>query len=124
MAVTVVTPTVLVLDTASATLADSTGTVATTPATGWTIDVGGYKSDKILLKFLADATGDSVYINYGDNPPAARAGLGKITVTLAASEVKYIVCETARVMQSDGLITAYCADAGTMAWCFIMPLSV
>lgn len=122
MAVTVVTPEVLTLDTRSSDLPDASGTVATTPADGWTIDVTGYKANRILLKFLADASGDTVVINAGDYPPAARQGLGDISVVLAASDVRFIVVEAARVMQDDGLITAYCADAGTMAWCIILPL--
>jgi len=111
-----------VLETATVTQADSTGTVATTPATGWVIaDISAYQGHQILLKFLADATGDTVVINAGDNPPAVRAGLGSLSIVLAASEVMYVVIETARHMQSDGTITAYCADAGTMCWCYILP---
>jgi len=124
MAVTTLTPIALALDTASADLPDASGTVAATPADGWSCDVTGYKANRILFKFLADATGDTVYINAGDYPPAARQGLGAISVVLAASDVRFIVVEAARVMQSDGTITAYCADAGTMAWCFILPLAV
>lgn len=123
MAVTNVTPVVLVLDTPSASTTDAAGgAVAATPADGWDVDVHAYKSNRILLKFFGDASGDTAYITAGDNPPAPRAGLGNITVTLAANEVKYVAVETARVMQSDGKIHAYCADAGTRLTCFILPL--
>jgi len=124
MAVTTITPEVLTLDTRSSDLPDASGVVATTPADGWDIDVTGYKANRILLKFLADASGDTVYVDSGDYPPAARAGLGDVSVVLAASDVRFICVEAARVMQSDGKIHAYCADAGTMCWCFILPLAV
>jgi len=128
MAVTVVTPEVLTMDTRSADLPDASGTVATTPTDGWTIDVTGYHANQILLKFLADASGDTVTILAGDYPPAARQGLGNISIVLAASDVRYVPVESARVMQSDstyaGKIRATCVDAGTMCWAMILPLTV
>ena len=128
MAVTVITPEVLTLDTRSSDLPDASGTVAPTPTDGWTIDVTGYKANRVLLKFLADGTGDTVTILAGDYPPAARQGLGNISIVLAASDVRYVVVESARVMQSDstyaGMIRATCVDAGTMCWAMILPADV
>ena len=124
MAATTLTPIVLTMDTVSADLPDASGTVAATPADGWTCDVTGYKANRILFKLLADASGDTVVFNAGDYPPAARKGLGSLSIVLAANDVKFVCVEAARFMQSDGTITAYCADAGTMAWCFILPLAV
>jgi hypothetical protein len=124
MATTAITPLALVLATATVTQADSTGVVATTPAHGWVIaDISAYQGHQILLKFLADSSGDTVVIAAGDNPPAVRAGLGTLSVVLAASEVKYVVIEPSRHMQNDGTITAVCVDAGTMCWCYILPKS-
>jgi hypothetical protein len=114
----------MVVEVATVTQADATGVVATTPATGWVIaDISAYQGHQILLKFLADGSGDTVVIRAGDNPPAVRAGLGTLSVVLATSEVKYVVIEPSRHMQDDGTITAYCADAGTMCWCYILPKS-
>jgi hypothetical protein len=122
MAVTVITPEVLTLATRSADLPDASGVVATTPADGWDIaDISAYHATQILLKFLADASGDTVYITAGDNPPAVLAGLGSLAIVLAASDVRYVVVETARHMQDNGKIHAYCADAGTMCWAMILP---
>lgn len=122
MAVTAITPEVLVLATRSSDLPDASGVVATTPAHGWDIaDISGYHATQILLKFLADASGDTVVITAGDNPPAIRAGVGDLSIVLAASDVRYVVIETSRHMQSDGKIHAYCADAGTMCWAMIIP---
>lgn len=124
MATTAITPEVLTLATRSSNLPDASGVVATTPADGWVIaDISAYQGHQILLKFLADATGDTVVINAGDNPPAVRAGLGALSVVLAASDVRYVVIEPSRHMQNDGTITAYCADAGTMCWAMILPKS-
>jgi hypothetical protein len=124
MSVTTLTPITMTLDTVGDDLPDASGTVATTPSDGWSCDVTGYKANRILFKFLADPTGDTVVINAGDYPPAARSGLGSLSLVLAANDVRHIVIEAARFMQNDGTITAYCADAGTMAWCFILPLNV
>jgi len=128
MAITVCTPEVLTLDTESADLPDASGTVATTPATGWSIDVSGYKANRVLLKFLANGTGDTVTIVAGDYPPAARQGLGALSIVLAASDVKFICVESARFMQSDstyaGKLLATCTDAGTMIWAFILPADI
>lgn len=124
MAVTVIVPTVLAINTASASLTDAAGgQVATTPAHGWDLAASAYHADHILLKFFADAAGETaVVITAGDNPPAIRAGGGDLTITLTADLVKYIVVETSRFMQNDGTIHAYCTDAGTRMSAFILPV--
>jgi hypothetical protein len=126
MAVSTVTPIVLVLDTGSADTTDAAGgTAAATAADGWSVDLTGYKANRILLKFFADGSGESViHVDAGDNPPAARAGLGNLDITLTANQVRYIALEAARFMQSDGTLTANCHDTGTRMTCFILPLAV
>lgn len=126
MAASTVTPIALTLDTASTSTTDAAGgTANATPGDGWTCDITGYKANRLLLKFFADASGESaVTISAGDYPPAARAGLGDISVTLTANQVKYICVEAARVMQSDGTILADSVDAGTRMTVFVLPLGV
>ena len=129
MATTAITPTTLVLNTASADILDADGTVATTPADGWVIAAGGLGGDRLLLKFLANGSGDTVTFVQGDRPPSQRAELGAtgtdmptgLDITLAASDVRYIVVEASRFLQDDGSIHAICVDAGTSCKAFILP---
>jgi hypothetical protein len=117
----------MVLNTASATLADSTGVAATTPSDGWVIamaagDLGGKGTpESLLIKMVADSDGDTVTFAAGAKPPSERNALGALAVTLTASQVKYIVLEGARFTKSDGTILATCTDTGTKLAAFGMP---
>ena len=118
MSVTTVTVTKLAINTASADLDDASGVVATTPADGWSITPaanGLVPADpsRLLLKFVADASGDTVTIKAGARPPSELADLGDLAITLAASDVKYIWLEYGRFAKADGSILAVCTDAGT-----------
>jgi hypothetical protein len=121
MATTAITPTALTLNTATSDTDDAAGTVATTPGDGWAITISG-PAERYLLKFVADGSGDTVVITAGDSPPAILAGLGNLSITLAASDVKYIVVEGARFMQNNGTIVATCGDTGTKCYAWKMPL--
>jgi hypothetical protein len=122
MAETAITPTDLALNVESADILDAGGTAANTPTDGWSIPLGvGYTSDQLLLKFLADASGDTVTVVAGANPPAKLAGLGNLSIVLAASDVRYIVVDGARFLRADGTILATCVDAGTTCKAFRMP---
>lgn len=125
MAETAISLTQLVLNTASADIDDAAGTVAATPADGWAIDVGASQTpEKVILKFVADGSGDTVVLVAGDNPPAKRAGLGNLSITLAANDVKYIAVEGARFLHDDNKIRATCADAGTKCNAFALPAGI
>lgn len=121
MATTAITPTTLVLNTMSADILDADGVAADTVGDGWAIAAGGLNGDRLLLKFLADGTGDTVTIKAGDRPPSQRADLGDLALVLAASDVRYICVEASRFLQSDGTITAICTDTGTTCKAFILP---
>lgn len=121
MATTAIALTALTLNTMSADILDADGTVATTPADGWVIAAAGNPGSRLLLKFLADATGDTVTILAGDRPPSQRAGLGNLAIVLAASDVRYICVEASRFLQDDGSIHATCTDAGTSCIAFLLP---
>jgi hypothetical protein len=121
MATTAITPTPLVIDTASADIVDGDGTVATTPADGWVIAAPVGPDVDVILKFLADASGDTVTVVAGDRPPSQRSGLGNLSITLAANDVKYVMVEKSRFLQDDGTILATCTDAGTTCYAFTIP---
>lgn len=121
MAETAVTVTVLSINTASADLDDASGVVATTPADGWSITPKGSGTNQIvpadpsrlLLKFAADASGDTVVIQSGVRPPSLQADEGDLSITLAANDVKYVWVEYGRFARANGSILATCGDAGT-----------
>ena len=119
MAETTLTPTQLVLNTASADIVDGDGTLAGTLADGWSVAASG--KSMLLLKFLDDGSGATVTVKAGDRPPSHREGLGDLTITLAASDVKYVVVEQARFLRNDGTIHIVSSDAGTEASAFLMP---
>lgn len=97
------------------------GIVATTPSDGWSIPV---TKNALMFRLLADASGDTVTFKAGTNPPAMRAGLGDLAITLAADDVKFVAVETARFMRADGTILAVCTDAGTTLQAIMLPPGV
>ena len=122
MATTAISSNALALNTRSGDLV-ALGTVAGTPADGWVI-TPGTKVRALLLVFEADGTGDTVTITAGDNPPSLLANAGALSVVLAASDVRAIIIETARFMQSDGTIVATCVDAGTRCYAYKLPAGI
>lgn len=123
MAVTVVTPTTLVLNTFSATLTDAAGCIVPTSATdGWTVDVGAKGVvEKLILKFVTAAGGDTFTIVKATLPPGLQSPLGNITKTGTNGQVFYIVCEGQRVGSAAGVITITCTDTGSKCGAFLMP---
>ena len=121
MATTAITPTPLVRDVMSADILDAAGTVATTPADGWVIAAPVAPDVDLLLKFLVDASGDTITIVAGDRPPSHLSGLGNLALVLAASDVRYIMIEKGRFLQDDGTFLATATDAGTTCYAFTIP---
>lgn len=128
MATTAITTALLTLNTASADLAEAgggtgNGIVATTPTDGWVISPpSGVAFDgRLLLRIAADASGDTFTFVAGDRYPAQRADLGNMTVTLAASDAKFIAIETSRFLQNDGTILVTCTDAGSTMTALMLP---
>lgn len=97
--------------------------VATTPADGWVISPpsGQVLGERLVLRLIADASGDTVVIKAGDRYPAQRVDLGDMNVTLAASDVRYIAIETSRFLQNDGTILVTCTDTGTILTAIMLP---
>lgn len=128
MAVEPVTCELLTLNTESTSFpATGAGTlnnlVATTVADGWEIQPpsGETMGERLIFRLIADASGDTFTFTAGDRYPAQRADLGNMTVTLAASEVKYICIETSRFLQNDGKIIVTCTDAGSILLAMMLP---
>lgn len=128
MATTAISCPQLVVNVASADLPDAgggsgNGIVATTPTDGWVISPpsGVQFDERLLLRLTVDASGDTFTIVAGDRPPAQRAGLGNMTVVLAASDTKFIAIETSRFMQNDGTILVTCVDAGSALTALMLP---
>lgn len=124
MAVTVITPTQLVMNTFSADILATDGVVATTPSDGWSIAAGGRNGDRLFLYFLVDGSGDTITIKAGDRPPSSLKGLGDLVQVFAASDERRVCVEAARFLQDDGTILVTATDAGSKCAAFIMPKGV
>ena len=83
----------------------ATAPAATTidPTNDHSVAVGG-ETRKLLFRINATFAGAKTYtFKAGANPPAARAGLGDLVLSLNAV-VRYVTIECARFMQADGAI--------------------
>lgn len=121
MAETDITPVALVMNTASADLADADGTVPTNASDGWNVKANGANGDRLLMKFVADGSSRTVTIKAGDRPPAQRAGLGDYEISLSASDVKYVAVEAARFLRDDGTINVVTSNAAVKMAAFLLP---
>jgi hypothetical protein len=101
------------------------GTVATTPTDGWVITPPAKSNPAAMcLIFEADASGDTVTITAGSNPPGHLKNLGAVSIVLAASDLRAVWIEPARHMQANGTIVATCTDAGTMCYVLVPPAGI
>jgi hypothetical protein len=109
MAVTTITPVVLVMDTESADLPDASGTAITAGVDGFSIAATplseGYSGNMLIKMFEAGGTAGVVVFNAGVKPPSIRADLGPLSVSMAAGDARMISIEQARYTQADGTIT-------------------
>jgi hypothetical protein len=102
-AVTVVTPAV------------NAGTAPTTtnldPTNGHSITVG--KKRRLLVRINSTFAGAKTFtFKAGANPPASRAGLGDLVVSIN-NAVRWVVLESARFKQTDGAIYLDVESAAT-----------
>lgn len=116
-----ITPETITMHTRTSDLVALGTVISSASANTFAIAVGARHGDRILLLFEADNSGDTVTILAGDRPPAQRAGLGNITVVLAASDLRAVCVEAARFLQDDGSIRATCTDDGTLCSALILP---
>lgn len=122
MANVAITPTTLAINTRSADILDANGVAISNAADNtFVIAAGGRAGDHILLKFLDDGTSDTIVIKAGDRPPSQRVDIGDLSLSMTASDCRYIVVETGRFLQDDGSIHATCGVNGTTCKAFILP---
>ena len=122
MADVAVTPTALVTNTVSADILDADGVaIASASANVFAIAAGGLAGGRLLLTFFDDGSSDTVVILAGDRPPSQRVDLGNLSITMAASDCRYIVIEAARFLQDDGTIRVTCGDDGMECKAFTLP---
>lgn len=129
MADVAITPTTLVLNTASADILDTDGVALASTDNEFVIAAGGLGGDRLLLKFWDDGSGCTVTFVQGDRPPSQRAELGAtgtdmptgLDITLAANDVRYIVVEASRFLHDDGKIRVTGTDTGLECKAFILP---
>ena len=90
------------------------------------VDCGGNTQGLFLRLTNTDGSPHDVTIGAGDNPPAFRAGIGDLTITVAATSGDVIIpLESARVVQSTGYVHVDFATshAGTI-WAVRLPNNV
>ncbi len=85
-------------------VAEPTGTTIA-PANGAAIAAGGDMRKLLIRVTNTDGSDRAVTIKAGVSPPAFRAGLGDVSVTVpATSGVRYLTVESARFAQADGAV--------------------
>lgn len=122
MAVTAVTLTELTLNEASADLPAAGWTAIATGADGFSLDMSGVGAP-VVLGFLDGGAADNITITAGDRPPAQLQGQGNLTITMAASDVKYITLESGRFEQNDSTIKGTVAANATKMIAFLLPVN-
>ena len=123
MADVAITPTPLVVEVFSADILDAGG-VAISDASANEFVIAaptGVRDTLLLLKFLVDASGDTIVVKAGDRPPSQRTGLGDLSQIMAASDVRYVIVDPSIHLQDDGTIRVTCGDDGTTCKAFTIP---
>jgi len=80
----------------------------TAVTTGQTFSIPANNRTDNFLVILEETGGStaSVVFDAGDYPPSMRAGLGSLTIALAANDLRALMFEGGRFIQDTGLITA------------------
>ena len=124
MSAVVLTPTQLVLNTASADIPDATSTApdGTTSADGLWIPAASQNGCLLYLRIVeTGSTTDTVLIKAGDKPPGQTTDLGDLSISLASGDVKSVVVETGRFLQSTGQIQILPGKTSTKVQAWLMP---
>lgn len=119
-----ITPTAFTTDEWSGDLPSSGGDApnGTGADNGWSVDCRGMGRPRIMLRVVGTGGTDTVTVQAGDKPPAERSGLGDLSITLGASDERYLIFEGARFMREDGTILVYSDDASTTLEAFELPI--
>ena len=123
MAVTAVTLTELTLNEASADLPIASWTTIATGADGFSLDMTGVGSPVVLGFSDGGGAADNVTITAGDRPPAQLQGQGNLSITMAASDVKFVTLESGRFEQNDSTIKGTVAGNNTTMVAFLLPVN-
>ena len=123
MAVTAVTLTELTLNEASADLPIASWTTIATGADGFSLDMTGVGSPVVLGFSDGGGAADNVTITAGDRPPAQLQGQGNLSITMAASDVKFVTLESGRFEQNDSTIKGTVAGNSTTMVAFLLPVN-
>ena len=115
MAVTVITPTSLTLDTTSGAVTDSDIVTGTDGAS-----IAVAKHRKLLLR-LVPAAGEVFTIAAGDLPPSHRKGLGSLAIDTGTTVAEYVVIDASRFKQNDGTILVTTTTNNTKITAFLLP---
>lgn len=75
--------------------------------TGQTFEIAAANQTDDLVLILEEQDGSTATVTFdaGDEPPSMRAGLGSLTISLAANDLRALILEGGRFIQSDGKIT-------------------
>ena len=99
-------------------------TTIATGADGFSLDVSWRWISNTMLGFLdSGGAADNVTITAGDRPPAQLQGQGNLTITMAASDVKYVTLESGRFEQNDSTIKGTAAADATKMIAFLLPVN-
>jgi|TARA_Y100000817_G_scaffold283135_1_gene248864 hypothetical protein len=121
MAVTSVTLTELTLNTASADLPIASWTAISNGSDGFSLDMTGVGSPVLIGFSDGGGAADDVTITAGDRPPAQLQGQGNLSITMAASDVKFVTLESGRFEQNDSTIKGTVAGNNTTMVAFLLP---
>ena len=123
MAVTSVTLTELTLNTASADLPIASWTAISNGSDGFSLDMTGVGSPVLIGFSDGGGAADDVTITAGDRPPAQLQGQGNLSITMAASDVKFVTLESGRFEQNDSTIKGTVAGNNTTMVAFLLPVN-
>jgi hypothetical protein len=102
----------------------TTGDGVAISATNGAVVTPTKRASQLLLKFSNTITNATkvVTIKAGDNPPAANAAQGDVSLTVPASGEIVVAVESARVLQNDGTINVDFGSGMTgFAWAVQLP---
>ena len=113
MAATPITVTSMVLNTVTGDLPAAAWDLVVNGAQGFSVDTTGVGGPIVLGIFDSTGAADNVTITAGDRPPAQLEGQGNMTITMAASDVRYVTLESGRFESSTQLIAGTSAGNNT-----------
>lgn len=100
------------------------GGTAVNAGQSFSIAAGDVTATLVIVMEEVGGGAATVTFDAGDYPPAARQGLGARAIALAASDLRLIVLEGARHIQSDGAIEGSVATNNCRISAFRIPKTI